>query len=97
MRYRRGFVGDYMAESDVVLTSTLNKTTPFPKISLESSRKITYTLKRIDKWLLDNAISEAMFRDDKFNLLYLRSLSADELTISDKDFMDYYLFDDDCL
>jgi hypothetical protein len=65
---RRGTVGISLHAGDVVLTATGRQTTPFPKIDVASDRKATNTLKRVDLWLIDNAIAEAKARGDDFNL-----------------------------
>ena len=40
-----------------------------PKISTESNRKCSNSLKKLDIWLIEQAIAEATARKDNFNLI----------------------------
>ena len=80
-----------LAEKEQVL-SVMGKTTPFPKIDLSTGRKTLNTIKRIDNWLIDNAISEAKRRNDKFNLRQFECINRKNITQSDKDSANLYLF-----
>ena len=64
---RRGTVGGKYAVGEIVNTSSGRATTPFPKIDLASERKAGNTLKRVELWLMQNAIDEARSRGDEFN------------------------------
>lgn len=90
---RKGKVGEKLVAGDIVLTASGRETTPFPKIDLDSKGKATNTLKRVDAWLIDNAIKEAESRGDKFNLLQFRNVSLKNLSQADKDSAELYLFE----
>jgi hypothetical protein len=89
---KRGEVGMMLAAGEVVLTATGRKTTPFPKIDNDSNRKAGNTVKRVDQWLMDNAIAEARARGDEFNLRQFEA-NRDKPSQSDKDSAEMYLFD----
>ena len=88
---RRGKVGDKLEAGEVVLTSSGRKTTPFPKISFDTNRKATNTLKAVDTWLMSNALDEAESRGDSFNAGWLRQ-SQQKPSQADKDAAEEYLF-----
>jgi|GEM_PF-1853945 len=91
---KQGKVGEKMASGEVVLTSTGRETTPFPKFDLKTSRKSINSVKRIDQWLMQNAIDEARSRGDDFNLAQFEA-NKDKPSQADKDSAEYYLFDPD--
>lgn len=91
---RSGIVGDKLSAGEVVLTSTGRETTPFPKIGTGSERKVQNTVVRVEKWLLQNALDEAVARGDKFNQRgFEQALKSDSPSQSDKDSAEHYLFD----
>jgi len=92
---RQGKVGDRFYEGEVVLTITGKETTPFPKLTLDSNRKTINTLKRVDKWLLENTQKEAHSRNDEFNSTTFDRMNSTKLSMSDKDTLEYYLFGED--
>jgi hypothetical protein len=89
---RRGDIGGMIASGEVVLTSSGRKTTPFPKVELESSRKTTSTEKRVSAWLHENAVAEARARGDEFNLLQFEGEDPRSLPQTTKDSFEMYLF-----
>lgn len=89
---RRGQIGDKFEAGEVVQTASGRNTTPFPKIAVDTDRKATATIKRVDAWLRDNAIAEAKARGDKFNERGFSSSNPSRLTQGDKDAMEEYLF-----
>jgi len=89
--YRQGAVGIKLAEGEIVRTSSGRLTSPFPKIGFGSDRKASNTLKRVDQWLMENAVAEAEARGDGFNALQFRaSMSMPQKC--DKDSAEEYLF-----
>ncbi len=91
---KKGVVGGRLSSGDVVLTSTGRKTSPFPKVDLGGERKALNTLKRVDRWLIQNAIDEADSRGDDFAKEQFQA-SLDNPQQADKDAAEYYLFDKD--
>ncbi len=81
-----------LAAGETVATSSGRKTTPFPRIDLDSARKAGNTVKRVDQWLIDNAVAEAESRGDAFNATIFRSEKANNLPPASKDSMHEYLF-----
>lgn len=90
---RPGKVGDQLSAGEVVTTASGRPTTPFPKIDLGSDRKAGNTIKRVDQWLMDNALAEAEARGDSFNAQQFRA-SRDRPSQADKDSAEEYLFGD---
>lgn len=89
---RRGKVGDMLSAGEVVTTSSGRQTTPFPNIDTSSDRKAQNTVKRVDKWLHENAVEEARSRGDDFNLTQFQSEDPANLPPASKDSMEEYLF-----
>ena len=89
---RRGEVGGKLAAGEVVTTSSGRQTTPFPKIDMGTDRKTGSTLKRVDKWLYDNAVEEARARGDDFNLRQFEAEDPAKMPPASKDAMEEYLF-----
>ena len=87
-----GKVGDKMSAGEVVLTASGREATPFPKLDFDSKGKSTNTIKRVDTWLIDNAVKEAESRGDEFNLLQFKNVNLKNVSQSDKDSAEEYLF-----
>lgn len=88
---RRGEVGMKLQPGETVLTAGGRKTTPFPKVNLETGRKAGNTMKAVESWLMSNALSEAEARGDEFNSSWMRQAQA-RPSQSDKDSAEEYLF-----
>ena len=90
-RVSKGRVGGSLAEGEVVRTLTGRLTTSFPKIGIDTERKAGNTIKRVDQWLIQNALDEATDRGDEFNALrFKEALSKPQQ--ADKDSAEDYLF-----
>ncbi|MBB76647.1 MAG: hypothetical protein CMJ75_19240 [Planctomycetaceae bacterium] len=88
---RQGKVGDAFAAGEVALTSSGRQTTPFPKVDTTSDRKAGNTVKRVEQWLMQNALAEAQSRGDEFNALQFEANQA-KPSQADKDAAEEYLF-----
>ncbi|EMK3528725.1 PLxRFG domain-containing protein [Pseudomonas aeruginosa] len=88
---RRGEVGGKLGSGEVVTTSSGRQTTPFPKVSVDSNRKATSTIKAVDQWLMQNALDEARSRGDEFNARQFEANLAKPQR-ADKDAAEEYLF-----
>ncbi len=93
---RQGVVGDKLAAGEVVLSTTGRALTPFPKIGMGSPRAATLTEKRVEEWLMQNALDEARARGDDFNALQFEA-NLKKPSQADKDSAEYYLFDPEFL
>jgi hypothetical protein len=93
---RQGTVGIMLATREIVLSSTGRETTPFPKVDCTSEGKAKNTLKRVDLWLMDNAIAEAKSRGDDFNLRVFEACRT-KPSQADRDSAEHYLFDPACV
>lgn len=87
----RGQVGGKLSSGQVVLTASGRKTTPFPKVAVDTGRKATNTVKAVDSWLMQNALAEAEARGDDFNATQFRA-SLEKPQQADKDAAEEYLF-----
>ena len=92
VRDRQGRIGQMLEAGEVVLTASGRETTPFPKIHLDTDRKTALTVKRVDKWLYENALAEAEARGDDFNATSFRQENPARLPQATKDGMEEYLF-----
>jgi hypothetical protein len=92
LSFRHGEIGGKLAEKEIVLTATGRETTPFPKLNWGSNRKAINTTKRVDQWLIENARAEAKARGDDFNSLQFDNMDLKNLSPSDKDSAELYLF-----
>ena len=88
---RRGEVGGKLGWGEVVLTVTGRETTPFPKPGLDTNRKATATVARVDRWLMENALAEAEARGDDFAARQFRA-NLERPSQADKDGAEEYLF-----
>lgn len=93
---RQGEEGMKLESGEVVLTATGRETTPFPRVDTSTERKATSTVKRVEQWLMDNAIAEAESRGDEFNARPFRA-NRDKPSQSDKDSAEMYLFSKDMI
>lgn len=92
-QYRRGEVGGKYASGEIVTTSSGRQTTPFPKVKLDTKRKVSNTLKNVDQWLLQNALQEARARGDEFNASgFEQDLKSTIIPPATKDAAEEYLF-----
>lgn len=89
---RKGEVGGMLSSGEVVLTTSGRETTPFPKIDTSTDRKASNTVRKVDAWLLENAIAEAESRGDNFNARSFRAENAKNLPQASKDSMEEYIF-----
>lgn len=80
-----------LAFEDVAITITGRQTTPFPKVNIGSERSIKNTIKRVDRWLIENALAEAEARGDDYNATIFRE-KIHNLQQADKDHAYSYLF-----
>lgn len=81
-----------LAQGETVVTESGRTTTPFPKVDVSTERKTKATLKRVEAWLLENAIAEAKARGDEFNLLQFEGETAGKLPPATKEGIHLYLF-----
>lgn len=90
----KGYIGVKLGEGDTAYNDHGFITTEFPKIDLTNNRKTINTLKRIDEWLISNALLFAQSRNDKYMVLQFEQISKNMKNISqsDKDCAEYYLF-----
>ena len=80
-----------MQEGEVRRTINGNETTPFPRVDISTRRKASNSVKRVDKWLIENAIMEAEKQNDSFNAMMFKG-NKDNISQADKDSAELYLF-----
>lgn len=83
-----------LTHKETIETATGRMTTGFPKWDFSTIGKARNSEKRINEWLMDNAIEEAKARGDGFNLRQFES-GRDKPSISDIESANMYLFDSD--
>ena len=88
-----GDIGGVPTPGEILNTATGRKTTPFPKWDTSTPRKAKNSEKKINEWLMDNAIEEARSRGDDFNLRQFEG-NRDNPTVSDRESANEYLFGD---
>jgi len=77
-------------DSNNPTTASGRKMTPTPKIDASSSRKLINTIKRVEKWLLENAFEEVS--GDSYKTSLLKAISLDNMSTSDRDTINLILF-----
>lgn len=77
---------------DRLVSQSGRQLAPVPKIDLGSDRKTQNTLKRIDAWLVDEAVKEAEATGNDFVLTQMRALDPNNLSPSDRDAANLVLF-----
>jgi len=87
----------WVKEGDVFHTVSGMITTPIPKSAKKplSDRKLTNEIKRLDQWMIDNAITDAKYRKDDYNLFIFERMTVKGLSPADKDGLELYLFNDE--
>uniref|UniRef100_A0A6M3J434 Putative structural protein n=1 Tax=viral metagenome TaxID=1070528 RepID=A0A6M3J434_9ZZZZ len=63
-----------------------------PVIRLETNRKATIDVAKVDAWLLEQGIAEATAKNDDFVLTQFKGLNPKRLSPADKDSLNEYLF-----
>ena len=82
-----------LSSGEIAYTITGRETTPFPKINFKSNRGATNTLNKVDTWLIENALMEAIANNDKLATISFEcALKYKIKTTADKDFAEIYLF-----
>lgn len=92
---RKISVGGSLSEGQTATTASGRTTTPFPRIDIGSERKAQNTVKRVNEWLVGNALAEAESRGDDFNATQFRAIDSRNISQSDKDSAELYLFGDE--
>lgn len=92
VKVKEGVEGMRLKSGEIVTTVTGRTTTPFPKIDISTSQKAGNTLKRVNKWLIDNAIAEAKTRNDDFNLGQFEGINIKKPSSADTADAELYLF-----
>ena len=82
----------FFSDGQVVLTKRGIKTTPFPRVDCSTNRRTINTIKRQNKWLLDNARMVADKTNDSWGLLLLKNMDVKNLSPADQDHLHVYLF-----
>jgi len=77
---------------DIFKTVSGRSTTQYPYYSLKKTYK--KDIIALYNWFIDNAILEAMARDDNFNKMCFSRMRPEFCTWGDIDMLDYYLFND---
>jgi hypothetical protein len=88
-----GRVGGMYAAGQVVATVTGRHTTPFPHIDVTTERRAINTLRRVDAWLIGNAVAEAAARHDRFAGNQFKRVTVNDITTADRDLAELYLFE----
>lgn len=83
-----------LASGQVVLTATGRPTTPFPRIDISTDRRAASTLRRVEAWLIGNAVAEAQARGDRWMSGQLGCVDLGNLSTADMDSAHLYLFGD---
>lgn len=72
--------------------------TKYPNISIPCPDKSIITkfsnrkLKKLYQWNIDQALSVARQRNDRWNEMFFESMSADNMSTADMDRINFYLF-----
>jgi len=81
----------FLEVGQIVETLSGRKTTPFPKINLKTNRGCTVTLKRVNNWLMENALAEAVHNKNRLAELNFKH-NLGNPSQSDLDSAHLYLF-----
>lgn len=92
-KMRQGHIGMKLETGEQVLTQWGQLTTPFPNIKTEGNRQTTNTIKKVDRWLMQNALDAATSRGDRHNAHQFKA-ALDKPQQADKDSAEEYLFGD---
>lgn len=87
----RGAIGGKYKSGQKLKTSSGRTTTPFPLVSTGTDRQTNATIKRVHKWLMQNALDEAKSRGDDFNARQFEA-NLEKPSQADRDSAEEYLF-----
>ena len=80
-----------MKSGQIAITQTGRQTTPFPKLNLKTNRGCTLTIQKVNKWLMENALDEAIYLRNRLAELDFRH-NLNNPSQADLDTAHYYLF-----
>jgi hypothetical protein len=81
----------FLVAGETVKTLSGRLTTPFPKLNLKTNRGCAITLKKVNKWLMENALAEAIHNKNRLAELDFKH-NIENPSQSDLDLAHYYLF-----
>ena len=63
-----------------------------PPIRSESNMKAINDAKKVKKWLINEAIKEAEFKEDEWSLSLFKNIDIKRITRAESNIMNHYLF-----
>ncbi len=81
-----------LGSGEVATTSSGRKTTPFPKLNLNTNQGTGRTINKVHEWLIKNATDEALSRGDDFNARIFAAEKPNNLPPASVESMNEYLF-----
>jgi len=84
-----------LAEGEVAKTKVGTVTTPFPRVDTSTNLKAINTIKRVRKWLVDNALKTATWTDNEWLVFMFGCMNPGKLSQADIDVLNDYLFGDE--
>lgn len=81
-----------LAKGEQPTTLSGRRCSPFPKVDCTTNRRAIFTLKRVEEWLIANAIEEANYKKDEYCGRMFENTNIKNLSQADKDAMNIYLF-----
>ena len=83
-----------IASGEQLYSATGRKISPAPKIDTSSKLKLAGSIKRMNQWLYDEAMKEAVETGSDWNQTLIKGISVKSLSQSDKDTLNQILFGD---
>lgn len=80
-----------LGSGETARTLSGRQTTPFPKVNLNTNRGCAATVKKVNKWLMENALDEAIYLRNRLAELDFRHNSKNP-SPADIEAANYYLF-----
>jgi hypothetical protein len=81
-----------MRHGEQATTISGRETAPYPRLDFSTNRKAKNTIRRVNQWLIDEAIKEAEYRRDEYNARIFRHESVKNLPQACIESMQIYLF-----
>jgi hypothetical protein len=82
----------FVSTGQVLYSQRGRKLAPVPKIDCTSEQKTRATLRRVDRWLVEECIAEANAIPDQYNIVYFQQLIMAQLSPADREYLNLYLF-----
>jgi hypothetical protein len=81
-----------ITQQNIILTRSGREISMPPAVRITSNRVCKADIVKMSQWLIHEAIEEALYREDDFNLVHFQNTNPKKMSASDYDIANEYLF-----